>query len=63
MLLDGTAMGRQLGIEVSFHGRPRSWSQGPLIYVFPKTRRPCLEVGGLDFVQPWAPFALPKLYC
>lgn len=58
VLLEGTAMGRQGGIELSFHGHPQSWLQGLLIYVFSRACRSCLEGGGLDFVQPWALFAL-----
>lgn len=63
VLLDGTPMGRQGGIELSFCGHPQSWPQDLLIYVFPKAHRPCLEVDGLDFVHPWALFALLELYC
>lgn len=63
MLLEGTAMGRKGGRELSFHGHPQSWLQDLIIYVFPKAHRPCLEVDGLGFVHPWAPFALLQLYC
>lgn len=63
VLLKGTAMGRQGEIKLPFCGHPQSWPQGPLLYIFPQICRPCLESDGLEFVQPWAPFALLKLYC